>query len=58
MKNYLVNIELPTSGLQKSAKDYKADLVSKGYTLRQAIGSLGGSSGRSTTITGGMVKKN
>lgn len=58
MKTYLVNVELPNSGMSETTADYKHHLVARGYTLRQAIGSLGGTSKRSTSIANGTVTRN
>lgn len=55
--NYLVNLILPKSGMQTSVRYYMQSLMAQGYSLHQVLGSLGGCSGRSCTISNGMITR-
>lgn len=58
-KLYLVNQELPITGMSESTIDYRKNLEAKGYNRYQSVGSLGGSvNGKSVTISSGKVTRN
>ena len=54
-KSYLVNLVLPNSGDSKSTKAYRETLGNLGYNRYQQAGSVGGTSGRSTSVIAGTI---
>ena len=60
MKNhqYLVNRVLPNSGSSMTTKAYRDALNNMGYNRYQQAGSVGGTSGRSTTVSAGNITRN
>ena len=56
-KKYLVNLVLPNSGDSKSTKAYRDALGNLGYNRYQQAGSVGGTSGRSTSVIAGTIER-
>lgn len=58
MKTYLVNRVLPISGSSMTTKAYRDALANLGYNRYQQAGSVGGTSGRSTTVANRTITRN
>ncbi len=56
-KTYLVNLVLPNSGDSKSTEEYRKALGNLGYNRFQQAGSVGGTSGRSTSVISGKIER-
>lgn len=57
-KEYLVNLVLPNPGDSKATKAYRDALANLGYNRYQQAGSVGGTSGRSTTVVNSTITRN
>lgn len=57
-KTYLVNRVLPISGSSMTTKAYRDALANLGYNRYQQAGSVGGTTGRSTTVGNGTITRN
>ena len=57
-KTYLVNRVLPISGSSMTTKAYRDALANLGYNRYQQAGSVGGTSGRSTTVANRTITRN
>ena len=57
MCNFIVNQILPIPGNCMCIKDYCTQALKLGYNRYQILGSLGGISGRSATISNGIVTR-
>lgn len=56
-QQYLVNLVLSTSGKSMTTKVYRDTLANLGYNRYQQAGSVGGTSGRSTTVVNGTITR-
>ena len=54
---YLVNRVLPNSGNSMTTKAYRDALANMGYNRYEQIGSIGGTSGRSTAVANGTITR-
>ncbi len=57
-KTYLLNCVLPISGSSMTTKAYRDALANLGYNRYQQAGSVGGTSGRSTTVANRTITRN
>lgn len=57
-KTYLVNRILPIPGSSMTTKAYRDALANLGYNRYQQAGSVGGTSGRSTTVANRTITRN